>query len=56
MHNRVDTYEPPRAEPKTYKHVGVMLGFYPLDWNIKPTWGPLVYTLNLGPFALSFIF
>lgn len=44
------------AEKKSYKHVGVAFGIYPFDWNIKPTWGPVVYTLNLGPFALSFIY
>lgn len=44
------------AEAKSWKHVGVAFGFYPFDWHIKPEWGPIIHSINLGPFALTFIF
>jgi len=37
-------------------HIGVALGFYPFDWKLKPEWGPLIHSINFGPFALTFIF
>lgn len=46
----------PRPEPYDWKHVGVSFGFYPFHWTVEVTWGPVLHTINLGPFALTFVF
>lgn len=57
MHDRQDnSLMPEMPEMPDRTHIGVAFGFYPFDWKLKPEWGPLVHSINFGPFALTFIF